>query len=250
MERSCERALALGLAAVAFTDHVDRTAIATRDFDPHGYQEELQRCRRRFPRLRILSGVELGEPHRFPGETAGLLAAGQFDWVLGAIHCVSVEGRLEDLSEPGGKLGLQPQATVRDYLDEVLALLGSPAPITSLAHLEYPKRYWPPEWPPYRSQDYRDRILAVLEAAARRGLTLEINTTTGAAGEAGLCPAPEVVRWWREAGGRSVCLGSDAHRPDQVGGGLALAQEVALAAGFTAPGSVLGILRPAPAGPS
>ena len=42
----------------------------------------------------------------------------------------------------------------------------------------------------------------------------------------------EFVRWWREEGGRAVCFGSDAHRPDLVATGFAGAAAMVEAVGF------------------
>lgn len=86
MERSCARAVDLGLPAIAFTEHLDHTvwsvdvdgphaddhltALASPDgqltpptFHVSGYLAAIARCRERFAGLRILSGVEMGEPH-------------------------------------------------------------------------------------------------------------------------------------------------------------------------------------------
>ena len=99
MERSCARAVELGLPSIAFTEHLDLTrwviapeakAKLTRDaarvgadgrfrvpaLDVDGYLACLQRCRDRYPGLRILSGVELGEPHWFAEQARAALAAG------------------------------------------------------------------------------------------------------------------------------------------------------------------------------
>jgi histidinol-phosphatase (PHP family) len=40
------------------------------------------------------------------------------------------------------------------------------------------------------------------------------------------------VRWWREAGGQAVQYGSDAHQPDRVAEGFAIATQMVEAAGF------------------
>ncbi len=240
MRETCVRAQSLGLQVVAFTDHADHTAIAGgRHLDLAGYLETLARCRQEFPRLAIWSGAELGEPHRFPVETAELLAQGDFDLVLGSVHAIEVGGRLEDCSMGPGGPGSDPVAWMRLYWGEVLRLLESAASFQVLAHLEYPKRYWPPGGQPYRAADYREEIQMVLERAARRELILEINSSAGLEPERGLCPGPEVVRWWRRAGGRAVSVGSDAHRPGAVGRGLDRALEAAAWAGFTS-GQILG----------
>jgi histidinol-phosphatase (PHP family) len=80
MVRSCEKAVDLGLPAIAFTEHLDHTvwtvaldglhasdhlaALATPEglltppaFDAAGYLEAIEACRERFPELRILSGL-------------------------------------------------------------------------------------------------------------------------------------------------------------------------------------------------
>ncbi len=51
-----------------------------------GYLACVADCRERYPTLRILTGVEAGEPHLFAGSTAKVLASGPFDRVLGSQH--------------------------------------------------------------------------------------------------------------------------------------------------------------------
>src|ERR1044071_1099904 len=86
MEGSCTRALDLGLPGIAFTEHLDFTTfsiafdgpyqsdvlsgLATADgdltppvFDVAAYFAAVERCRERFPALRVLSGLEMGQPH-------------------------------------------------------------------------------------------------------------------------------------------------------------------------------------------
>src|SRR5256885_104542 len=101
MERSCERAIELGLPAIAFTDHADFVKVHPDQYcvDIVGYLEEVERCRAKFKNLRILSGVELGEPHWFPEETAAILAAGPLERVLGSVHCVRIDGNVVDGSD-------------------------------------------------------------------------------------------------------------------------------------------------------
>jgi PHP domain len=111
MRQTCARAVELGLPAVAFTEHADFTpwtielgehelagfpehwarwyddgVFTPPEFDLLGYQACLAACREAFPGLRILSGVEVGEPHWYAGRTRELLAAGRFDRVLASVH--------------------------------------------------------------------------------------------------------------------------------------------------------------------
>jgi len=118
MERTCAQALAIGLPAVAFTEHADYTTwmlpdgefeaddeltrfatpegVTPPELDLGGYLECLQRCRDQFPDLRILSGVELGEPHWHKDAVARLMGAGQFDRVLGSLHSLPLGGQFAE----------------------------------------------------------------------------------------------------------------------------------------------------------
>jgi histidinol-phosphatase (PHP family) len=230
MERSCARALELGLPAIAFTEHADWALVhqGQHPVDIEGYLDAVDRCRTRFPGLRILTGVELGEPHWFPKETAAILAAGPIDQVLGSVHSVHLDGGTIDASQFRSRDGIDFPAAVREYFAEVLLLVESGQPFEVLAHLDYPKRYWLDGAPPYREKDYEAEIRAILKAAARTGRVLEVNTTRGQT----LCPDLTVVRWWRELGGQAVQYGSDAHQPDKVAEGFKVATQMVESAGF------------------
>jgi histidinol-phosphatase (PHP family) len=232
MDRTCARAVKLGLPAIAFTEHADWVRGDAAVFDAAGYFECLERCGAAYPDLRILSGVEMGEPHRYPEQARALLAAG-FDRVLASVHCIEWQGRTADAAEPGF---LEPSAVAEmfsRYLREVLSLIEGDMPFDVLAHLDYPKRFWPGD-PAYDESLFEDEFREILRAAARRGVAVEVNTTRGREPVRYLCPGPIVLGWWREEGGHAVCFGSDAHTPEHVAAGFALAQEIAAAAGFTA----------------
>ena len=241
MERSCRRALELGLSAIAFTEHADHVADAV-PFDVDAYAESVERCRGRFPDLRILSGVELGEPHRFRAESDALVKGYAFDLVLGSCHSIAVGDRLVWI---GTDETLHPDVAhenVRSYFRETLALVQEAPIFASLTHLDYPKRYWPHGVLPYREEAFEEEYREVLVAAAAAEIALEINTEPHSS-RYGPCPGPRVVRWWSEAGGRSLSFGSDAHRPDDVAFGSELAASIAQAEGFREARHGLGFWR-------
>ena len=245
MERSCARAVALGLPSIAFTEHADftgwvidpevrarmRPQNAARimpdgrfrppPLDAVAYLACVQRCRELFPGLRILSGTELGEPHWHEEQVKTVLGGGTFDRVLGSVHSLELAGTrpvdfLFDRAEPDD--------LIRAYLAEVLRMAESAAPFAVLAHVDYPVRHWPKAAGPFDAVRFEDEYRAVLAALARSGRVLEANATV---------PLPTVImRWWYEAGGGALVFGSDAHEPSAVARrftGLAAAAE---AAGF------------------
>lgn len=245
MEKTCARAMDIGLPAVAFTEHVDYTAsivescaleehehlttFATPDgtltppkLDLDGYLECVERCRDKFPALRIISGVELGEPHRHSGVAAELLRAGQFDRVLGSLHCLPAG---EGFSEPPYLYRQRPASEViREYLAEIPRLIKSFDAFAVLAHIDYPVRSWPAQAGPFDPYAFQDEFRHALRVLADSGRALEVNTRQRL--------LPEIVRWWREEGGESITFGSDAHDPTALAQRFAEAAAMVEADGF------------------
>lgn len=239
MERTCERAVAVGLPAVAFTEHVDFTEWGEGDaipestpeitrsliepFDVPGYLASVQRCRERFPELRVLTGIETGEPHLFAGSVSRVLKAASFDRVLGSLHSVEHEGQLVDA---GWLVHVLPaDVAMRRYFAELLRLVEDSDVFGVLAHVDFPRRYWPAGGQPYRERDYEEEYRAVFRALAGTERVLEVNTKSP------LCSA-ELLRWWYDEGGDAVSFGSDTHAPGRVGDKFELATDIAEAAGF------------------
>ena len=248
MEKTCSRAVELGLPAVAFTEHVDFTewgahdnppadgrgvddgtaAIALRDrvapLDVEGYLASIERCRARFPELRILSGIEAGEPHHFKSSVAAVLKQAQFDRVMGSLHSVVHAGRLVYTERV---FAHRPaDAVVRDYFADLVRLVEDSDVFQVLAHCDYPRRYWPARQAgEYREADYEEEYRTVFRALAGSDRALELNTSSPLA-------SATLMRWWYEEGGGAVSFGSDAHVPLRVGALFDVAVDIVAAAGF------------------
>lgn len=227
MEATCARAVELGLPAVAFTEHVDHTRwlLSEGDLDPSargerapgtftpgpldvdGYLEALARCRGLFPGLRLLSGVELGEPHWHADAVAQVLGGGDFERVLGSLHSLP---HGTDAAEPTELYRRRAAAdVVRSYLVELAAMIEQTSVFEVLAHIDYPVRMWPDAAGPFEVGAFEAEFRHVLRNLAASGRVLEVNTKGPM--------FAEIVRWWRDEGGRVVTFGSDAHEPSALG---------------------------------
>jgi histidinol-phosphatase (PHP family) len=240
MEGSCRRAVEVGLPSIAFTEHVDFTAwggddrppegvqVGTRrrvhSLDVEGYLASIERCRDLFPQLRVLSGIEAGEPHHFAGSVAAVLASGTFDRVLGSLHSVVHDGHLTYANDVFDVL--PAHTVVRDYFAELLRLVEGSDVFQVLAHCDYPRRYWPTTAEgAYREADFEEEYRTVFRALANSDRPLELNTASPLA-------SATLMRWWYEEGGGAVSFGSDAHVPLRVGDKFDVAVDVVEAAGF------------------
>jgi histidinol-phosphatase (PHP family) len=240
MAAACAHAVALGLPTVAFTEHLDFTvagpadpitatgiapnaAPGIRPLDVPGYLAAVAECRDRFPALRIVSGVEAGEPHLFAASTAAVLGSGRFDRVLGSVHTLPTAGRLV---YSGWLLHREPPDEVmRRYFAEVVTMIEGSGLFEVLAHLDFPRRNWPASAGEYTEAAFEEEYRAVLRALAASGRVLELNTASP-------LPSVSLLRWWAEAGGTALSFGSDAHLPWHVGARFRAAAGIAAAAGF------------------
>lgn len=250
MVDTCAHAIEVGLPAIAFTEHVDFTEWDRLDnpptvgdpgesgalpveitlrsrvkpLDVDAYLLGIDECRDRFPALRILSGIEAGEPHHFGGSVAAVLSAGRFDRVLGSLHSIVHDGRLMYADRAFAYLA--PDVVVRDYFAELLRLVQGSDAFEVLAHCDYPRRYWRRTGATeYREADYEEEYRTVFRALAATDRALELNTSSPLA-------SATLMRWWHEEGGGAVSFGSDAHVPLRVGALFDVAVDIVAAAGF------------------
>ena len=240
MEATCARAMEIGLPAVSFTEHVDftpfRAGFLAENFgdlvadgilnapvlDVAGYLESVERCRAKFPELRILTGMEVGQPHLHVAEVAGLLAQGTFERVIGSLHCL-LDG--DEYAEPWELFPHRPADEVfREYLAEIPRMVSGSDVFEVFTHIDYPVRSWPGGSEAFDAGDFEEELRHALKALAVGERVLEINTRVPL--------HPTILSWWRQEGGRRVTFGSDAHLPDALGHGLTEAAALAEANGF------------------
>lgn len=261
MIESCRQAVQLGLPSIAFTEHIDMTpwvfpAAAVNDFpenlkdrfdpppgpeletagqahfhapelDVDGYFESIEQCRAMFPSLRILSGLEIGEPHWFPERTAEILARGPFERILGSLHSLTVDGqpRLIDELFRTQEFSAEDEAdAVTDYLAEAVTMIESEDRFQVFAHIDYLVRQIERLGRRHDPRPFEEQYRETLRALAGAERILEINTR--------LTLDPLIVGWWHDVGGQAVSFGSDAHTGPAVGGGFAIAAAMAEANGF------------------
>ncbi|MEA3308001.1 MAG: histidinol-phosphatase HisJ family protein [Chloroflexota bacterium] len=231
MVEMAEAAWRAGLQELAFTDHLEWYGEddATGYLMPERYFAELRKVRAKYgQQLQLLAGLELGSSHRFLPQARALLAAWPWDYILGAIHWAA------------GLPGWQPVAfaegmerAYQRYFEE-LVLLAEEGEYDVLAHFDLVQRdAWTLCGRTLPITPYKSLIHRALKAVIARDKGLEINTSPWSMGLDDPAPGLTILRWYRELGGEILVLGSDAHRPGQVGQHFARARALAQAAGFT-----------------
>lgn len=229
MERTCARAVRIGLPALVFTEHLDfedRWRVEPGDmgdhaevlvdetnhvrlppFDLDGYLESIDRCRRAFPAIRILTGVEFGQPHLWDAAAADVLRSGAIDRVNGSLHMLPfIDG---DRAEPVTLFhDRDPDEVMWAYLEEIPRMVAGSDSFEVFTHIDYAARSWPSESAgPFDPRRFEEGFRAAMRAIAGSGRALEMNTRR---------LWPWIPEWWRDEGGRAVTFGSDAHSEETL----------------------------------
>ena len=227
----CERAAALGLYAVSITDHCECEVYHEQKYDRSIFQSffETRKARAVFRgRLKILIGMELGQPLHDPAAAEEALRSGETDFVLGSVH--SLPGEKDFFFMDYTRENVYP--LLERYFEEILRLVQW-GKFDSLAHLTYPLRYIVGNSRiPVDMSDFQEIVDEILSLLITSHKALELNTSGLRQPIGETSPSLDIVARYRELGGKYLTIGSDAHRWADVGAGLEMGMELAARAGF------------------
>jgi histidinol-phosphatase (PHP family) len=223
MRRTCARAVRIGLPVVIFTEHLDLTGwrAAPEDFATHlrplidekglmqpprldvvGYLDSIERCRQEFSGLRILTGVEFGQPHLDRQAAESLIDFSRLDRVNGSLHTLPFAGTRSEPVTLFRELS-DPADVMWAYLREIPTMVDS-GEFDVFTHIDYAARSWPTEeHGPFDHRQFEDGFRQAMRVIASAGRALEMNTSRRL--------RPWIPQWWAEEGGRAVSFGSDDH---------------------------------------
>ena len=222
-----EKAITLGMSQICLTEHQDYhwpvpDEIPLIDFNQ--YNSTINVLRNNYGhQIDILKGVELGLT---PGNAAlceQLMECEHFDFIIGSCHIV-------DNMDPYYS-AFWENKTERDafelYFKTTLEGLRDFHQIDALGHLDYIVRYSPSKGAEYSVNDYRDMIDEILKFIIEKDIKLEINTANITKGFQFPNPHTDIIKRYKELGGKYITVGSDAHVVTHIGQHFETAQNIA-----------------------
>lgn len=230
MNEMLEAAIAMGMKEIAITDHYDPDYPDPNfpfEVDFPSYHRALTAAEEIYgSRLGVIKGLEIGIQH---GETLEKCKAAAisfpYDFLIGSFH-----------SFDGVDLYTAPYHEMEDslilpaYYSYVHDCLRNYTDYDVLGHLNVIDRYLS-IIPDYTLAG--DEIDAILRLLADEGKGIEINTSSWRYGMGDRThPTLPMLRRFRDLGGEILTIGSDAHRPEDLGSRFEDAVEMAVAAGF------------------
>ena len=206
MEEYCLVAERTDSRIICFTEHVDFNSMEknlsvikdnrTQNFVVDDYFCEINRLRKKYSSLTLLSGIEFSEPHLFPHEFAKYCAY-PFDCITAGIH------HCNNAVFPGAR-----NLPVTEALDEYYNIMLKTVELGGfqvLAHLDFPRLF-------FDSWEIDSGLLdKILSKVVQQNIVLEVNPSSIHNSHDEPMPSYSIIERYRQLGGKKIVLGSDAH---------------------------------------
>lgn len=242
MEDVVKDAIDKGLDEICFTDHVDYGVkvdwdsgeeITYRDGQPFAnvdypaYVEQIRRMQALYgDQITIKLGLEFGmQMHTIP-QFRALYKRYPFDFIILSVHQIEdKEFWTQDFQR-----GRSQKEYNQRYYEEMLNLVNSYEDYSVLGHMDLIVRYDQAGIYPFRQ--VKPYVEEILRKVIRDGKGIELNTSYHRYGLADTTPSREILRLYRELGGRIITLGSDSHAPRHLGAYMEEGKEVLRSLGY------------------
>ena len=234
-----------GLAAIALTDHIELCRWHPQkyyntpprneeDFYEYGVRFEMAMAQNAVAKamdtggVQVISGIELGEPNVDIRLAERVYLDKRLDFVIASLH--ELPHKLDFYFLDYAKE--DADALLTDYFETLRSIAGQDC-YDVLGHITYPLRYM--EGDAGIAVDmakYRDTIADTFKTVIARGKGIELNTSGYRQTYGKPFPDEDLLRLYKDLGGEMLTLGSDAHKPEDVGAGIAQGAALAKSVGF------------------
>ncbi len=228
------RGVEAGIQAIGFVAHLDLNPddYCYNAFDAGEYDESVSCAGEESDdRIRIMKGIEVGEPHKYQEQVKKLVDYSDYDFITGSLHSVEGIGMIlgdevyhnADTLEIIEQYYLETLRMVEVSDMDILAHMGLFRRGIALAGLDYSfdeTKLWPLT------------IQRIIRTIIERNIALELNTSGLRRKEDTTYPSREVLEMYRTEGGKLITIGSDTHREPHVFFGLGQGAKLLVETGF------------------
>jgi histidinol-phosphatase (PHP family) len=233
----CEDAITKSISIITITDHMEVPEISLGAKSQYGNMMEqiansvadVEECQSVYKdNLTLLKGIELGEPMHNPKMAEKALQIADFDFVLASVHNLKDEEDFYFIDYSS----VDVNKLLARYFDELLDTAQN-ADFDSLAHLTYPLRYIAERTNiSVNLNQFSDVIDNIFKALIDREKALEVNTSGLFKKIKATLPDINLVKRFKELGGKYVTIGSDAHNAMDLAKGIEQGIELVRTCGF------------------
>ncbi len=235
-------AIEMGLDEICFTDHVDYgvkcdwdsgKTIEYRDGEPLAnvyyphYMEEIKEMQYLYgDRIALKTGLEFGmQVHTIP-QFEQLFSKYKFDFIILSVHQVeNKEFWTQDF-----QTGKTQQEYPECYYGEMLELVRRYKNYSVIGHMDLITRYDKAGGYPF--EKIKPLVTDILKTVISDGKGIELNTSFHRYALSDTTPSAEILKLYYNLGGKVITIGSDSHRPEQLGAYMREGKKLLRSMGF------------------
>lgn len=234
MEQVIKDAIKKGFDELCFTDHVDYGI--KKDWDEPGkmiyrkggpgepdqmpvanvdypvYYKTFQKMKELYQdKISLKFGLEFGMQSHTIEKYEKLFARYPFDFIILSVH--EVEDK--EFWDQGFQKGRTQQEYNERYYEEMLYLVQNYHNYSVLGHMDLITRY--DKAGVYPFEKLKPILTKILKTVIADGKGIEINTSSHRYGLKDLTPSRDILKLYKELGGKIITIGSDSHKPEHLG---------------------------------
>ena len=233
VDKVIQSAIEKGMTHMAITDHNDfEFENGKFELNTEKYFEYMSKKKIEYKSDISLSiGIECGLEPKFHDRINSLLNSYSFDFVIGSSHVIN--GRDPYYKEYFENRSVH--AAMVEYLLSISENIDIFDNFDVYGHLDYMMRYAPitAEEKRYSYEEYGELFDEILLKLINKDKGIEINTSPLKSGLYDTNPNIQVIKRYKELGGKIITIGSDAHLPEHVGHSFDVAADMLNETGFT-----------------
>jgi histidinol-phosphatase (PHP family) len=216
-EDAIKKAQSLGLDGISFTDHLDieypnYEEVFMIDFEKYNvFMDSLKYKYNN--KIKIIKGIEIGIQPHVKDETLEIVNKFPFDYVIASIHIVD---KLDLHNGDFCKNKTQRESYLR-YFEEVLYMVKDLDNFDVLGHIDLIRRYGDYDNKVLIYNDYKELLDEILLIIISKNKAIEINCSGYKYNLNSTIPDFDLIKRYKELGGKNLTLGSDAHSLEYIG---------------------------------
>lgn len=235
MEDIIKKAIDLGINELCFTEHVDYgvkvdvnsnpakarvyypktesdMALMTDNCNYKDYIIEYNRCKDIYKdEIDIKLGIEFGMQVHTIDYFKKDFERYNFDFVILSCHQI----RDEEFYNYKFQEGKTQEEYNRAYYQEILDVIREYKDYSVLGHLDLIKRY--DKAGEYPLEGVKDIVIEILAQVIKDGKGIEVNTSSFRYALSDLTPSRDIIKLYKELGGKIITIGSDSHKEVDFG---------------------------------
>ena len=217
-ERQIESAIKQGFKYICITDHCDMHLYFEKKYvlDINSYVNKINNLKEKYKnQINVLFGIEIGLQPNLKEAISNNISGYDFDFIIGSSHAVN---NIDIGYNPGEYFnGKSEKEAYREYFESILENVKTFNNYNVYGHLDYVVRYGPNKNKYFDFNDYKDIFEEILKIIIKNGKGIEVNTS-GLRNNLGYPhPHKDILKMYKDLGGKIITIGSDAHLTEHVG---------------------------------